>query len=225
MILSRLARCPLPDTFRLGLALALALLAGAVAPAARAQSWTESGDAGEFVATAQVTTGAGGLSSLAGVLSAHGDVDVYCVQLTAVPPVGLPLVSLNPCTAMADPGVYLFDAGGLGLSANLTCAGGQKEVPAPPTSLAPGLYYVAVAHYDWQPSSAGGNIFPFAFTGPLLPTGPGAGSALNNWVGPLTFVGPTSYTLTLNPSFLGFCELATATETMSWGALKARYDD
>lgn len=204
---------------------ALALVLLLAAAGALAQGWTESGDAGSLVSTAQVTVGSGAFTSIAGLLAAHNDVDVYCVQLTSVPPAGLPLVALNPCAMMADPSVYLFDANGFGLSANMTCSGGMKQVTAPPTSLAPGLYYVAVANYDWLPHSTGGDIFPMAFTGPLLPTGPGAGSPLNGWTGPLTVTGPTVYTLTVNQNFLGFCEQATAEENTNWGSLKARYGD
>lgn len=195
------------------------------APAARAQTWAEAGDAGSLVSTAQVTTGTGGLSVITGTLSQHSDVDVYCVQLTAVPPAGLPIVSLNPCTMMSDPSVYLFSASGIGINANMTCAGGMKEVTTPNVSLTPGLYYVAVAHYDWMPGSVGGDIWQPAFTGPLLPNGTGAGSALDHWTGPMTFVPATNYTLTPHPGFIGFCELATAEEMLSWGALKATYGD
>lgn len=214
---------PNPARSLLAAAVVLCVAAGPVASAAKAQGWTETGDAGNLVATAQTTVGTGSFTSIAGLLAAHDDVDVFCVQLTSVPPAGLPLVALNPCAMMADPSVYLFDAGGLGLSANMTCSGGMKQVTAPPTSLAPGLYYVAVAHYDWLPNSTGGDIFPFAFTGPLLPTGPGAGSPLSGWTGPLTVTGPTVYTLWVNQNFLGFCELATADESTTWGSLKARY--
>lgn len=209
-----------PTDARLPLLVTLFALLAAVA---QAQSWSEAGDAGELVGTAQVTTGTGGLSLLTGTLSAHNDIDVYCIQLTAVPPAGLPLVSLNPCASMADPSVYLFSSAGLGVNANMTCAGGMKEVTAPNVSLSPGLYYVAVAHYDWMPDSLGGNIWQQAFTGPLLPNGPGAGSALNGWVGPQTFTPATGYTLTLHPGFIGFCELATAADGLSWGTLKATF--
>lgn len=190
---------------------------------AGAQTWAEAGDAGSLVGTAQVTTGSGAIATITGLLADHDDVDVYCLQLTATPPAGSPLVALNPCAAQVDPSVYLFDASGIGLTANQTCAGGMKQVVAPNVSLAPGLYYVAVAHWDTFPQSAGGGIWPLSLTGPLLPTGPGAGSPLLGWLGPGTSVLPYAYTLSVNTNYFSYCELATALEPMSWGSLKARY--
>jgi hypothetical protein len=203
--------------------LAPALLAALLAaPAARAQTWTEAGDAGELVGTAQSTSGSGSLTSINGVLSGHGDVDVYCVQLTSVPPSGLPLVWVS-CASHADPTPYLFSAAGIGLDANMTCAGGLKETVAPNISLVPGQYYVAVAHGDWLPQSAGGAIWQMLFTGPMWPNGPGAGSPLTGWVGPLTFTAPAAYTLVLNPNYFVYCDTATPVESSTWGALKAQF--
>lgn len=208
-------RFPLASAFGLACLLSIQV--------ATAQTWNESGDAGSLVGTAQVTTGSGAIATINGILAAHDDVDVFCLQLTATPPAGLPLVALNPCAMMADPSVYLFDANGIGLDANMTCAGGMKQVVAPNVSLAPGLYYAAVAHYDWLPQSTGGDIWQTSFTGPLLPNGPGAGSPLIAWAGPLTFTPSTAYTLSVNTNFFDFCELATASELTSWGSLKVRY--
>ena len=193
-----------------------------VVPAAFAQTWTEAGDAGDLVATAQVTAGVGPLVTINGVLSGHGDVDVYCIQLSATPPAGLPLVSIN-CLAMADPTIYLFSAASLGLNANMTCALGVKQVVAPNVSLAPGMYYVAVAAFDRLPQSIGGDIWQTVLSGPLAPNGPGAGSPLIGWAGPSTFVSPVPYTLNVNPNYFNFCDAVTSSEATSWGSLKARY--
>ncbi len=209
-----------------GLLLNAALLLSFVAagPAARAQTWTEAGDAGELVGTAQSTSGSGSLTSISGTLSSHGDVDMYCVQLTSVPPSGLPLVSVA-CTMQADPTPYIFAASGLGVDTNMTCAGGLKQAVAPNFSLVPGQYYVAIAHGDYSANSAGGNIWQVAYAGPMWPNGPGAGSPLTSWIGPLTVVAPAPYTLILNPNYFVFCDTATPVETSSWGALKARFGD
>ncbi len=194
----------------------------AAAPAAFAQTWTETGDAGDLVGTAQSTIGTGALMNIAGVLSGHGDVDVYCVHLTSVPPAGLPLVSVA-CAAHADPTPYLFDAAGMGINTNMTCAGGLKQAVAPYYSLAPGLYYVAIAAGDWLPQSAGGSIWQMLYSGPMAPNGPGAGSPLTGWVGPSSVTAPAAYTLILNQNFTGYCDAATPIENSSWGSLKARF--
>lgn len=203
---------------------ALLLAIVAAAPAVRAQTWTENGDAGELVGTAQSTTGNGSLTSISGTLSSHGDVDVYCVQLTSVPPTGLPLVSVA-CAMHADPTPYIFAASGLGVDTNMTCSGGLKQAVAPNFSLVPGQYYVAIAHGDYSADSAGGNIWQVAYAGPMWPNGPGAGSPLTGWVGPLNVVAPVNYTLILNPNYFVYCDTATPVETSSWGALKARFGD
>ena len=66
----------------------------ALAPTARAQTWTEVGDAGDLIATAQTTVGAGAITQITGSLPLSDDVDLYCVRLTSVPPAGTPLVQL-----------------------------------------------------------------------------------------------------------------------------------
>lgn len=205
---------------------ALGILAAALlsAPAVIAQTWSEAGDAGDLVGTAQSTSGAGALTTINGLLAGHGDVDLFCVQLTSVPPSGLPLVSVA-CTMHADPTPYIFTATGMGVDTNMTCAGGLKQAVAPNFSLTPGQYYVAIAHGDWFPQSSGGPIWQTLYTGPMWPNGSGAGSPLTGWIGPLTFVAPASYSLILNPNYFVYCDTATPVETSSWGALKARFGD
>lgn len=200
----------------------LATVALLAAPAASAQVWAEDGDAGDLLGTAQVTLGAGGLTSITGTLAGHGDADLYCIQLTATPPWGLPLVSLQ-CSQDADPSPWLFDAAGLGVRANQICSGGMKILTAPNVSLAPGLYYVAVSHNDQAPFSAGGGIWQTPVFGPQSPDGPGAAGGLLNWVGPLTVLPPASYQLSLN--WMTYCDGATPAEQASWSTLKAMYGD
>ncbi|MDO9693765.1 MAG: hypothetical protein Q7W56_03485 [Candidatus Latescibacteria bacterium] len=196
---------------------AVALLA---VPAAIAQVWTEDGDAGDLLGTAQITLGTGGLTTIAGVLAGHDDVDLYCIQLTATPPAGLPLVSLQ-CLQDAGPSPWLFDAVGMGVRANQVCSGGMKILTAPNVSLAPGLYYVAVSHPGREPSSAGGDIWQIPALGPQSPDGPGAGSGLLSWPGTLAIVPPASYQMTLG--WMTFCDGATPAERASWSTLKSMY--
>ncbi len=196
---------------------AVALLA---VPAAIAQVWTEDGDAGDLLGTAQVTLGTGGLTTIAGVLAGYEDVDLYCIQLTATPPAGLPLVALQ-CAQDSDPSPWLFDAVGMGVRANVLCAGGMKTLTAPNVSLAPGLYYVAVSHTGRNPSSAGGDIWQFPVLGPQSPNGPGAGSGLLSWPGSPAVVPPVSYQMTLG--WMTFCDGATPAERSSWSTLKSMY--
>ena len=204
-------------------ATALLLACALAAVPAAAQTWAEVGDAGSLVSSAQVTSGNGPFQAITGALAAHDDVDVYCFQLSAVPPMGQPLASIA-CTMHADPSLYIFDASGLGIDANMTCAGGMKIVGAN-GSMAPGLYYLAVAHGDYLPNSAGGAIWNFTYANHFAPNGPGAASPLTGWVGPLTVVPAAPYQLNLWWNWANWCELATAEEATSWGSLKARYGD
>ena len=202
------------------LATILLLTVAALAPAAVAQVWSESGDAGDLVASAQGTAGAGPLTTLTGTLSSHGDIDVYCIDMVATPPAATPLVSIM-CALNSDPSLWLFDASGVGVMANGTCAGGMKIVPAPNYSLTPGTYYIAFSHADYLPSSSGGAIWASSWTGFHTPDGSGAASPLVSWTGPSTFVVARNYSLTLN--WMAFCDPPTPTDATSWGSLKALY--
>jgi hypothetical protein len=216
-------RCPAAVPHLLPVAgLLLASLLASASPA-RAQTWAETGDAGDLVATAQVTAGSGLFTAITGELSQQGDVDLYCLQLLAVPPMNQPLAGIA-CSTNSDPSLFLFDAGGVGVDANLTCAGGMKLVAAT-GSMAPGLYYLAVAHNARLPQSANGPIWSAAYTGHFAPDGSGAGAPLTGWIGTSLFVPPYPYQLTLYSNWVGYCEQATPTASVSWGALKATYGD
>ena len=201
---------------------ALLLLVLALAPAARAQVWSEVGDAGDLVASAQVTSGSGGLTTISGFLASPTDVDLYCMHLSAVPPAGQPLVSLQ-CVAFMGPNVWLFDATGQGVFTNATCALGNKTILAPNVSLAPGTYYVAVSYYGVDPSSAAGAIWLPALFGQRAPDGPGAAGSLTAWSGTPT-VSPINPYL-INLTFMEYCDAATAVTTPTWGSLKIRYSN
>jgi hypothetical protein len=199
---------------------ALALLLLALAPAARAQVWSEVGDAGDLVSTAQPTSGSGGLTTINGFLASSTDVDLYCIQLAAVPPASQPLVSLL-CAGHLDPNVWLFDATGQGVFTNATCAGGNKMILVPNVSLAQGTYYVAVSYSGVDPSSAGGAIWLPALFGQRAPDGPGGAGSLTAWSGTPTVSPLNPYQINL--TFMQYCDGATAVSTATWGSLRIRY--
>jgi hypothetical protein len=199
---------------------ALALLMMVLVPAARAQVWSEVGDAGDLVSTAQATVGSGGLTAIHGFLASPMDVDLYCIRLSAVPPAGQPLIGLQ-CAGLMDPSVWLFDAAGQGVFTNETCAGGNKTILAPSVSLAPGTYYVAVSYFGVGPSSAGGAIWLSALPGQRAPDGPGAAGPLAAWTGIPTVSPLNPYLLSL--TLMQYCDAATAVAPSTWGALRIRY--
>jgi len=202
------------------LAAAASVLTLALATPALAQTWNETGDAGDVIATAQATLGTGPLTGINAQLANANDADLFCIHLASVPPAGSPLVQLN-CIVNGGPHVYLFDANGLGIAVNETCAGGEKTIVAPNVSLPVGDYFVAVAYNGLTPASLGGPIWQTGLPGQRAPDGPGAAQPLIGWAG-AGIVQPLSpYHLTLGS--MTFCSAAVPTRRQSWGALKAHY--
>jgi hypothetical protein len=190
------------------------------ASAARAQAWTETGDAGDLVATAQATLGTGSISSIAGNLASPTDVDVYCIQIPAVPPANLPLVQLQ-CVVVQGPNVWLFDATGKGVFSNSTCSGGAKTILAPNVSLAPGTYYLAVSFSGLDPQSSSGPIWLSAPPSYRAPDGPGGAGSLTGWAGTPVVQGINPYQVNL--MFTSYCSAPTPALRSSWGTLKSVY--
>ena len=196
------------------------LLALTAAPIARAQTWAESGDAGDLVASAQSTVGNGSLQKITGALGSPTDVDLYCVRLLSVPPAGLPIVQLQ-CVVISGPNVWLFDALGNGVFLNQNCQFGSKTIVAPSVSLAAGTYYVAVSYSGFDAQSAGGAMWLAAPIGQRSPDGPGAAGTLTGWAGTPNVQPLNPYTINLVG--MGYCEVATATLNGTWGRVKGMY--
>lgn len=200
---------------------ALVLLGFAtIATTARAQTWSEVGDAGNLVATAQTTVGPGAITKITGSLPLSDDVDLYCVKLTSVPPAGTPLVQLG-CLSQQSPNVWLFDAAGNGVFTNETCAFGSKTLLAPSVSMAPGTYYVGVSYYNRNAISAGGKIWIPGVAGQRTPDGPGAPLPLSGWAGIVIMNPPNPYTINL--SGFAACDAATPALRSTWGNVKSYY--
>ena len=209
---SRLPRLWIPPA-TLVLVLGLTSLAGA-------QTWNETGDAGDLVSTAQTTLGTGPLTAINGNLASPTDVDLYCIKLTAVPPAGAPLVSLQ-CVAIQGPNVWLFDAAGNGVFSNSTCSGGNKRILAPSVSLPVGTYYVGVSYFGLDPQSSGGAMWTSASPSQRAPDGPGAAGTLASWAGSPNVQPINPYQMNL--SFMTFCDDATPARRTTWGSLKVLY--
>jgi hypothetical protein len=200
---------------------ALALLATfAFMSTAHAQTWSETGDAGNLIATAQTTLGAGAIMQITGTLPLSDDVDLYCIKLTSVQPAGTPFVQLG-CFGNQSPNIWLFDAAGNGVFTNETCAFGNKTLLAPSVSLLPGTYYVGVSYYNRNAVSAGGNIWIPGVPGQRTPDGPGASGPLVGWLGIVIMNPPNAYTINL----IGFgaCSGATPVARSNWGSVKSYY--
>jgi hypothetical protein len=205
---------------RLDTLFATVLLVLLATSGAHAQVWTETGDAGDLLATAQSTLGTGTLSAINGNLASSTDVDLYCIRMTSVPPAGLPLLQLQ-CSVTNGPNVWLLDATGKGVLTNQTCAGGNKTIVAPSVSLAAGTYYVAVSYTGLDPQSASGRMWIQQLLGQRAPDGPGAALPLIGWVG-VPFVQPLNpYHLAL--ANMAYCDAAVPTLRSTWSLIKSFY--
>lgn len=172
--------------------LALVAVAG-LASAAQAQVWNELGDAGESLATANVTSGVGLLTQIIGTFDTN-DTDMYQIYIAN------PAVFLATTTGGTtdDTQLFLFDINGFGVAHNDdNPSGGLQSRLTGLFVPAPGLYYLAVSKYNRDPYSAGGLIWANSpFSTERAPDGPGAADALSTWSG-TTSASSASYSIFL----------------------------
>ena len=169
---------------------------------AEAFTWTEVEEAGDLPGTAQLITQNEALEFITGSLSSPTDVDMYAIFITGGGNFSATTVGW---TADVDTQLTLFDSSGIGIYSNDDFAtdNPQSTLPAfnPLTPTTPGIYYLAISDWDYDPLSDGGYIFPHA-TGGLSdtavdgPTGPGGGSPITGWGG-ISTIGGGSYKIAL----------------------------
>jgi hypothetical protein len=169
---------------------------------AEAFTWTEVEDAGDLPGTAQNLTQSGPLEFITGSLASPTDVDMYVIFITGGGNFSAITVGW---TAEVDTQLTLFDSSGFGIYANddFNSETRQSTLPAlnPLTPTIPGLYYLAISDWDYDPVSSGGYIFPhpdsvLSYTAVDGPTGPGGGSPIVGWGG-ISISGGGSYTSAL----------------------------
>ncbi len=186
-----------PHTLAIGgLALRIGALLLSLAPAARAATFAESGDAADLPATAQITTGCGTLDAISGTKEASG-VDMFRIQIDNPAAFSATTVGLTTI----DTQLFLFTSAGLGVYANddVTGSDTRSTLPAGHASspATAGVYYLALSQYNKDPQSAGGLIFPDSpYTTVFGPTGPGGGSAITGWTSGGTAAATYSINLT-----------------------------
>ena len=170
-------------------------------PQGMAFTWTEIDDAGELPGTAQATAGDGPLEFITGSLESPTDVDMYVIFITGDGSFSATTVDLTTL----DSQLTLFNSSGMGVCSNDDDAtdGSQSTLPAFHllTPTAPGIYYIAISDWDWDPVSNGGFIFPHPdsiASNPAVdgPTGPGGGLPIIDWDG-ISTIGGGSYTIAL----------------------------
>ena len=161
-----------------------ALLVVVFSDRTQAASFTEIGDAGETLGTAQVIqSGSQPLESISGTL--FRDADIFNIFLTGgqtfsattISPstlVELPVDNLLgvPTKVLEDPQLYLFDS-----SQSTLPSGGFSPSDS-------GIYSLALSSFDYDPVSTGGIIFPSEPSTEVYgPTGPGGGLSLSGFEG------------------------------------------
>ena len=170
---------------------------------AMAFTWIEVDDAGQLPGTAQIPAGDGPLEFIEGFLESPTDVDMYAIFINGDGSFSATTVDLTT----VDTQLTLFESSGMGVYSNdddATTGGSQSTLPAfhvlTPTT--PGLYYLAVSDWDYDPVSDGGLfIFPHpdtigSNTAVDGPTGPGGESPVIDWGG-ISTIGGGAYTIAL----------------------------
>lgn len=194
-----------------------------LAGSASAQTWTEAGDAGPLISSAQTTAGNGPLTAISGTLPIDGDIDMYCIYVSDPTIFRAGLV----CAAFQEPHVWLFDASGIGLSHDDGCQAAFSGVGAPFAPVA-GSYYLAVGGFGALALNGSSNIWTYSPTNPIAgqrpPDGPAAALPLTGWSGGQVgqFPGPNYM---VNLSGATFCApgVPTPVELCSWGRIKKVY--
>jgi hypothetical protein len=154
--------------------------------------WNEVGDAGNTLATSNVTAGVGDLTDIFGELlnldsNPPDEVDMFKLF---IPDLTQFYATANtPETELFDAWLFLFDENGFGVAASYSTAGDPTDPDnfrATISNLGAGSgnYYLAIGLIDAIPASATGDIFPgpSANLGEVFgPTGPGGADPLDGW--------------------------------------------
>ena len=174
---------------KMGVSISLVTLSLLVNPA-HAVDWTEVGDAGQLLSTAQEPTGDDRLRNIYGTISTNNDVDLYRLYISNPDTFS---ATVNSTSGELDSAIALFNEGGYALYANDDAMLGTRNAGLPAGNVhgpqAPGWYHLAVVALGTPPVSGDGftpdhYIFPNVsspYTQILTATGPGGASSLTGW--------------------------------------------
>ena len=127
-----------------------------------AATWTETGDAGDSLATAQSTIGTGGLTQISGTLPTDADLDLYLIRITDE----ANFLAYNFAVTQADPDLWLFDLSGNAVTFNNTTAANATKLTSTYVT-ANGLYYLGISNGGAVANSALGAIWNTGNGGPF----------------------------------------------------------
>ena len=198
------------------LAAALAITLGTFAAPSMAALWSEVGDAGQTLASAQITGGSGALTTIQGAIQNDADVDLYCIRITDATQFSASLL----CTTFSQNDLWLFRSNGTGVEGNDACQFSFVSLTSSFVSVA-GTYYLAISADGADAFGSAGNLWLSpAVTGPRAPDGPGAATPLINWTG-ASHAFNTTYSVNL--SGCAFCDAPVGAEPGTWGRMKSLY--
>ena len=142
---------------------------------ALAQTWAETGDAGQLPSSAQIATGSGPLATITGNLG--GDVDMFLIDIDS------PTTFTAACSGITDSVLWLFDERGVPVLCNDDNASGNAAVLAPGFVRSAGRYWLAVAGFGTAPRTPAGQIWVNTQFSTGVPDGAGRFECLSHWLG------------------------------------------
>lgn len=187
------------NKYRLCAAGAMLLFWSGALPA-EAVTFTELGDAGQNLITANVVqgaVGAGGTDVISGRISGIvNDADLFSLTLSAGTTFSATVTGID----LDDSQLFLFNAAGFGLTANDDISATNVFSAISFTIATSGTYYLGISGYNYDPQDSTDYIFPDTQFGQVAPVA-GAGR-LSDWVartpGPVSF-GDYTISLTTTP--------------------------
>lgn len=179
-----------------------ALIAVLIPTQVKAVSFTQTKEAGETLTTAQVIpSGLLSLESISGTISQTNPANLFQIYLTGGKTFSA-TTKINP-GSLADPQLFLFDSNGKGIYANDDESLNTKQATLPKGEFSPsnpGIYYLAISGFDYDPVGSKGEIFPdfpdVPFQTVLKPSGTGDGFQLEEFDGLILNGGSYNITLT-----------------------------
>ena len=159
---------------------------------AQAQTWVENGnmngntgDAGDAIGTADMTTGVGPLSTITGRF-VTADADIYCVKVMDW---RIFSATTDGLSGTLDTQLFLFSASGVGIATNddMGGAGGARSALTAGNALYASRtngedVLIAVSRWNKDPRNAAGQlIFPNTFTGINGPNAANGDYVLASW--------------------------------------------
>lgn len=151
---------------------------------AAAQTWSESGDAPDFLPGQ--ATGTGPLTQISGTLSSGSDVDIFTIEI--VDPIAWFATTVGNGTTI-DTRLWLFSLDGTGQTFNdddgfdFQSSIGPGHSPLGGEWVTPGVYGLAIGAFQIEPRNAADQAIwnSTPFTAERAPDGPGAPGPLHHW--------------------------------------------